>query len=311
MRVCRHLVLALTGLFLTACSGAELLDSLVPASGYRVTRDLAYGDGPRRRLDLYLPEPMPRAPPLVVFFYGGGWESGSKDDYRFVGQALAARGYAVAVPDYRLYPQVRFPAFLEDAAAAVAWARGNAPGGAAGRPLYLVGHSAGAYIAAMLTLDERWLDTAGEPACDAVAAAVGLAGPYDFLPLRSATLKAIFGPEPTRPRTQPVNHVDGGEPPMLLVTGTDDTTVLPRNSDRLAARIAAAGGRVERRSYEHIGHVALAASLAAPLQWLSPAIDDLDGFLRRHPVEAAGGCGPTGSSSSASPASPRAPSPGG
>lgn len=311
MRVCRSLLLTLMGLLLPACSGAELLDTLVPETGYRVVRDLAYGDGPRQRLDLYRPDPAPPAPPLVVFFYGGGWESGSKDDYRFVGQALTARGYAVAVPDYRLYPQVRFPAFLEDAAAAVAWARRNAAGGANGRPVYLVGHSAGAYIAAMLTLDERWLEAAGEPVCNAVAATVGLAGPYDFLPLRSATLKAIFGPEPARPRTQPVNHVDGGEPPLLLVTAGDDTTVLPRNSDRLAARIDAAGGRVERRSYERIGHAALVASLAAPLQGLSPAIEDVDGFLRRHPVDAAGGCGPTGSSSSASPASPHAPFRGG
>lgn len=313
MRICRTLIVVIVGLLLPACSGADLLNSLVPDSGYRLLRDLAYGDGPRRRLDLYVPEQRQDAGPvpLVVFFYGGGWESGSKDDYRFVGEALAARGYAVAIPDYRVYPQIRYPAFLEDAAAAVVWIRANAPATPADRPVYLIGHSAGAYIAAMLTLDGRWLAAAGARVCDAIAATVGLAGPYDFLPLRSTTLMAIFGPEPSRPLTQPINHVDGDEPPMLLVTGTDDTTVLPRNSRRLAARITAAGGRVERRDYDRIGHVALAASLARPLQGLSPALDDVDGFLRRHPVGNADRCGPTGSSSSASPASPRAPSHGG
>jgi len=313
MRICRTLALAVIGLLLPACSGADLLNSLVPDTGYRVTRDIAYGEGPRRRLDLYIPESSRDAgpAPLVLYFYGGGWESGSKGDYRFVGQALATRGYAVAIPDYRLYPEVRYPAFLEDAAAAVAWVRASAPDGGTGRKVYLVGHSAGAYIAAMLTLDDRWLAAAGQRPCAAVAATVGLAGPYDFLPLRSATLKAIFGPEPSRPASQPVHHVDGDEPPMLLVTGSDDTTVLPRNSERLAARIAAAGGRVDRRDYARIGHIALAASLASPLQGLSPALDDIDGFLRRHPVDDAAGCRTTGSSSSASPASRPAPSHGG
>lgn len=319
MRICgtvvaRTLILVMAALLLPACSGADLLNAVVPDSGYRVARDLAYGEGPRQRLDLYMPDPADATgpePPLVVFFYGGGWESGSKDDYPFVGEALASRGYAVAIPDYRLHPEVAYAGFLQDAATAVTWLRARDPEGGTGRKVYLVGHSAGAYIAAMLTLDDRWLAASGDRACAAVAATVGLAGPYDFLPLRSATLKAIFGPEPSRPKTQPVNHVDGDEPPMLLVTGSDDTTVLPRNSDRLAARIAAAGGRVERRAYDRVGHIALAASLARPLQWLTPALDDIDGFLRRHPVDRAAGCSPTGSNSSASPASRRAPSRGG
>lgn len=295
------------GLLLCGCSGPDLLDTLVPDTGYRVHRDIAYGDDPRQRLDLYLPDgPDADAAPLVVFFYGGGWTSGSKDDYRFVGQALTARGYMVAIPDYRLHPQVRYPAFLEDAAAAVARLHRDRS-----EPLYLLGHSAGAYIAAMLAVDRRWLAGAGTDPC-VVAAMAGLAGPYDFLPLSSANLVSIFGAAPERRRTQPVSHVDGGEPPLLLVTGTADTTVLPRNSDRLAERITQAGGVAERRRYDRIGHVALAASLASPLQWLSPAMDDVTGFFRRFPV-AGRGCGgrPTGSSSSASPASPRAPSRGG
>lgn len=285
MTHCRRWLLLALMLVLPGCSGADLLNRFVPSEGYRLIRDLRYGDGPRRGLDLYLPDHAAEAAPTVVFFYGGGWESGSKDDYLFVGQAFASRGYVTAIPDYRLYPEVRFPGFLEDAAAAVAWVRANTRRtGAAPGPVYLVGHSAGAYIAAMLTLDPQWLERVGNRVCDSVAATVGLAGPYDFLPLTSATLKDIFGPESSRPQTQPINHVDGTAPPMLLVTGTADTTVYPRNSANLAARIRSRGGAVEQRVYDGIGHIELVASLADPLRGVAPTLDDVDGFLRRHPV---------------------------
>ncbi len=275
---------------LSACSGADLLNALVPDDGYRVIRDLPYAAGPRLRADLYIPDGAGPDAPVVVFFYGGGWHSGSKDDYRFVGQALASRGFVTAIPDYRLYPEVRWPAFLADAAAAVAWARGSSGGRLEpGRPLRLAGHSAGAYIAAMLTLDPQWLAAVGERRCDAIAATAGLAGPYDFLPLGTERLRAIFGPEDQRPRTQPINHVDGAAPPMLLVTGGDDTTVLPRNSANLTARIAAAGGVAELRRYDGIGHVELVASLARPLHGASPALDDMTRFFRDHPRPR--GCG--------------------
>lgn len=222
--------------------------------------------------------------PTIVFFYGGDWQSGLKEDYLFVGEAFASKGYVTVIPDYRLYPEVRYPAFLEDGAAAVAWVRANT-----GRlevqdgPIYLVGHSAGAYIAAMLTLDPRWLSQSGDSVCDTVAATVGLAGPYDFLPLTDAALKDIFGPKESRARTQPINHVDGSAPPMLLTSGRDDTTVRPGNTGRLAERIRRAGGTVGVRYYDDIGHVALVASLAEPLRVLAPTLDDVDRFLRRYP----------------------------
>lgn len=282
-----RLAMLFVALMLPGCSGTDVLNALVPDDGYRVIRDLPYGTGPRQRADLYIPAGADRDVPVVVFFYGGGWHSGSKDDYGFVGEALASHGFVAVIPDYRLYPDVRWPGFLEDAAAAVAWVRQGAEGHtAAGRPVRLAGHSAGAYIAAMLTLDRQWLAGVGEQPCQAIAAAAGLAGPYDFLPLRSARLQAIFGPPDQRLRTQPVNHVDGSAPPMLLVTGTDDTTVLPRNSEILAARIAAAGGDAVVRRYDGVGHIELVASLARPLRGASPALDDMVRFFRGHPEAA-------------------------
>jgi acetyl esterase/lipase len=272
--VLRHALL-LSLLLLTACSGASVLMALTPRDGYHVERDVAYGPDPRQRLDLYVPDAAPQGAPLLVFFYGGRWSAGSKETYPFVGQAFASRGYLVAVPDYRLHPQVRYPAFLEDGAAAVRALAERTGAGRGGRPLFLAGHSAGAYIAAMLALDERWLGR-----CPAVDAAVGLAGPYDFLPLEDEDVRQVFGPGPAGPSTQPVAHVDPGDPPMLLATGAGDTTVRPRNTLSLAGKLRAAGVRAETRLYERPGHVGLVAALAAPLRRRAPVLDDADAFLR-------------------------------
>ena len=271
---------------LPACSPMGLVDALTPRGGYSAELDLPYGALPRQRLDLYRPEQPKPGAPTVVFFYGGAWEFGDKGDYRFVAQALASRGYAVAVPDYRLYPQVRYPAFLEDGAAAVAWLRRNgAAHGLSGGPLALMGHSAGAYIAVMLTVDGRWLNAVGTSPCAAVAAAVGLSGPYDFLPLTEPNLKEIFGPEDSRPQTQPVTHVDGRAPPLLLLSGDADTRVRPRNSASLAERVHARGGRAKTVVYQGLGHVQTVAALARPLRWLAPVLDDVDRFLAAPPQE--------------------------
>jgi acetyl esterase/lipase len=268
---------------LPACSVPTVINALVPGDGYRVVHDIPYGDGPRRALDLYVPEGADGTTPMLVFFYGGGWESGEKESYLFAGQAFASRGYVTAIPDYRVYPDVIFPDFLRDGAAAVAWATRHATDyGAQPGPVYLVGHSAGAHIAAMLTLDGQWLGEAGLSPCGAVRATAGLAGPYDFLPLKRPVLMEIFGPEATRPQSQPINFVSGSEPPMLLITGRSDTTVLPRNTENLAARIMERGGEVETLYYDGIGHIPLVGSLASPLRGLAPALNDVDDFLRRH-----------------------------
>ncbi|WP_376965422.1 alpha/beta hydrolase [Azospirillum sp. A26] len=269
---------------LGACSGPQIVDALTPRSGYTVATDLPFADDPRLRLDLYRPDrPVPGAP-TVVFFYGGNWETGDKGMYRFVAQALTSRGYSVAIPDYRLYPQVRYPEFLRDSAAAVAWVRRHgAEHGAQPGPVAVMGHSAGAYNALMLATDRRWLAEQGlDPARD-LRAAVGLAGPYDFLPLQSEMLKDLFGPEKTRPDTQPIAHVAAPLPPLFLATGTADETVLPRNSRNLAAKAREVGGSVRTVEYDDIGHIRIVAALAAPLRWLNPVLDDVDNYLKSLP----------------------------
>jgi acetyl esterase/lipase len=273
------LALALAATPLAGCSGTAVVNALTPRSGYTVQRDLDYGSGQRQRLDLYLPDDAGADAPLLVFFYGGNWQSGSKDLYRFVGQAFASRGYVTAIPDYRVYPEARYPDFVADGAAAVAWLRTH-PAAGNGRKLFLAGHSAGAYIAAMLALDRQWLGSSG---CGPVTAAAGLAGPYDFLPLQDETLIEIFGPGPASPQSQPVHHVAPGDPPMLLATGRDDATVRPRNSLVLGERLQAVGVEAQVIEYPGLGHVGIVAALAAPLRFLAPVLDDVDGFLRRQP----------------------------
>lgn len=264
----------------TGCSGIDALNALTPRSGYAVHRDVLFDADTGLRLDLYVPSAARNAP-VAVFFYGGSWQEGARADYGFVGAALAREGMVVAIPDYRLYPTVRYPAFLGDAARAVAWMQANAARyGGDPRLSFLIGHSSGAYNAAMLSLDPAYLAAAGVKR-DAIRGMVGLAGPYDFLPLQDAALQDIFAPAGDLRESQPITHVDGRNPPLLLIHGLDDRQVLAENSRRLAARIEDAGGPVTLRLYEHLSHPLAVADLAAPLRWRSDLLQQIATFVRK------------------------------
>ena len=279
------------GLLTGGCSSADTVNLLVNRSGFETQTDIPYGDNPRLKLDVYRPRNAVNAP-VVVFFYGGSWQTGSKSTYLFVAAALANRGFVTIVPDYRVYPEVRFPGFLQDGARAVRWAHDNA-GRFGGDPskLVIMGHSAGAHIAAMLSIDGQWLRQVGlDPRRD-VAGLVGLAGPYDFLPLKDPTLKVIFGGD-NRPATQPISFVKGGEPPALLLTGAGDETVQPGNTARLAARLRAVGSQAADVSYPRIGHITIIGAFSSALRFLAPVVDDTAAFIdqvtaRRRPASSA------------------------
>jgi acetyl esterase/lipase len=231
-------------------------------------------------MDIFRPAQAAGPAPVVVWFYGGAWQSGERRDYRFVAASLARAGVVVAVPDYRLYPQVRFPAFVEDGALAVAQMRRLAGswGGDAAR-LFAVGHSAGAYIAAMLAVAPAYLGAVGL-ARSALAGAVGIAGPYDFLPITGAIVREVFAPANADLRqTQPIFHADGANAPLLLLHGDRDTTCYPRNALALAARIRAAGGPAEARTYRHVGHIGIVLSFAPLFRRLAPAFADTLRFI--------------------------------
>ncbi|VVD76268.1 carboxylesterase [Pandoraea pneumonica] len=280
----RAILVSTLGAALGACSPAHLVNAWTPRSTYQVTTGVKYGDVARQQLDVYVPTKPAighASRPVVVFFYGGSWQSGERDDYRFVGEALASRGYLVVVPDYRTYPEVVFPTFMDDAALAVHWARDHAQafGGDPSR-LILMGHSAGAQIVALLATDPRYLcAVAVDPG--EIAGVIGLAGPYDFLPLQSDVLRRIF-PQAVRDESQPIRFVSGHEPPMWLGVGTRDTLVDPGNTFRFADRIRDMGGNVQVRRYG-VGHLLLLGALGLPLRKFTTVLDDIAAFVSAIP----------------------------
>jgi acetyl esterase/lipase len=255
-------------------TGLVLLDAIVSRRGYVAHTDIAYGAGPRHRLDVYRPTGTAARAPVIVFLYGGAWETGARRWYRFVGQGFARAGCVTVVPDYRLYPEVRYPGFVEDAAAAAAWVAAHIAefGGDPAR-VHLMGHSAGAHIALMLALNRVFLGPDVS-----VAGAIGLAGPYAFEP--TGRTRAVLDSDGGGPSAMPVDYVDASAPRLLLMTGGADDTVSPGNSTRLAARVRERGGRADLVVYPRVGHSRLIAALATPLAWLVPVRRDVLHFVR-------------------------------
>jgi acetyl esterase/lipase len=277
-------VLAALAALLAGCSATEALNALVPRSTYTGSEGVAYGAGPREKLDIYQPlaNKQAGAPPIVVFFYGGNWNSGERGNYRFLGEALATRGAIVLIPDYRLYPEVTYPAFLADNARAVQWAFDNASRlGGDPTKVYVMGHSAGAYNAAMMALDPRWLGARREQ----LAGFIGIAGPYDFLPINNPETRLAFSWPATPRESQPVAYVGAKAPRTLLLAANKDDLVNPqRNTVGLAALLQAAGVPTTVKLFDRVNHVTIIASVAGPLSFLSPVREEVAAFIGLGPV---------------------------
>ena len=258
-----------------------LFNRLVPkdAGSRLAARDLGYGPLPRQKLDIYMPRGRRADGPLpvIVFIHGGGWRDGEKAGYEFAGRAIAAQGFAAVVINYRLVPDVHYPAFVEDGAAAVRWVRGHiGEYGGDGERIVIAGHSAGAYIAAMLAMDQRWLGADRA----AVKGWAGLAGPYAFLPLKPGVTTAAFGRADDLPSTQPINFAGPGDPAALIAIGEDDDTITPGKNIALADRLRAAGVPVELRLYPGIGHLRIVTALSRWTRGSAPSLADLSAFAR-------------------------------
>lgn len=274
---------------LVACAPVLLINAFTPSFSYKKTQDVAYlpGGNSRQTLDVYQPtDPAVAASPrpVVVFFYGGAWQEGSRGDYLFVAEALTQRGYVVVVPEYRVYPEVKYPEFLHDGAAAVAWAANNADryGGDRSR-IFLMGHSAGAHIAAMLALDATYLDAQKVPRTS-INGLIGLAGPYDFLPLTEPNVIALFASAPNLALTQPIYYVSAAAasttPPVLLMHGTDDKRVKPKNSINFARELRAVGVKVELDLLPGLNHTDVIAKFTRLLRGDGKLVDRVDQFIR-------------------------------
>ena len=278
-----HPVLLLPVLALLAgCQQAGFAVANLPTQFGRasVARDIAYGAEPWQKLDIYQPASSgPDARDTIVFFYGGRWTSGSRDDYRFVGEAFAKKGFTTVIPDYAKYPQVRFPVFVEDGAKALAWVhdhiavyQGNP------RRIHVAGHSAGAHIGALLAADKHYLSAFNKSPSQVIASFAGLADPYALTP-DEPDLQDMFGPPTRYPAMQVTTFIDGREPPMLLVWGSGDNTVKRSNLDRLQTSIEAKGGQVRAIIYPNANHI----SILGALSWVNPGglpvLDDLTHFF--------------------------------
>lgn len=256
-----------------------LLNTLSPKPGtsQRLASGLSYGPEAMQKLDLYGPT-RPGPHPLIVFFYGGAWaDIGDRRDFAFAARALAALGYVVAVPDYRVLPEVAYPAFLDDCALATRWVLGHIAeyGGNPSR-LALAGHSAGAYNAVMLALDPRY-GLRGR-----ISAVAGLSGPYDFYPFTEIIGRRTFGHVPDGPATQPISHVTAEAPPMFLGHGNRDTLVGPHNAESLAAKLRAVGVEAEVHHYPQLGHAGPVMELGSLIRNRSTLFADLRKFLAGH-----------------------------
>ena len=273
---------------LAACSPVRLVNALTPMSGLTKTASVPYlpGNNLRQLLDVYQPassSETTKARPVVIFFYGGAWQEGSRDDYLFVAEALTQRGYVVVIPDYRVYPEVMYPDFLRDGAAAVAWTAANVERFDGDRTrLFLMGHSAGAHIAAMLALDPSYLAAQKVP-FTSIKGLIGLAGPYDFLPLTEPNVIALFATEKNLAMTQPISYVklpNVASTPVLLLHGDADTRVRPKNSINLARELRAAGAKIEFDLLPDVSHTGIIAKFTRVLRGDGKIVDRVDNFIR-------------------------------
>lgn len=276
------LVLALTPLPAYALSIMDPFNVSPAMDGGAVkTGDgVAYADGPRKKLDVYAPKNPDGKSPIVFFIYGGGWNHGDRGDYAFLGNALASRGFVVVIADYRLYPDVKYPDFLEDNAQALKWVQDNIAsyGGDTDR-LFIAGHSAGAYDAVMLGLDHSFLrDYNVTLSIKGIAA---LSGPYDFYPFEYDEVKNTFGSAPSPEGTQPVNLVTADAPPMFLAAGTSDPIVRVQNTQNLAAKLKTAGTWVTEKYYDGLGHMDVVLAVGALWRFRAPVLDDMVDFFQR------------------------------
>ena len=255
-----------------------VVDSAADTRNVTEKRGIVFDANYALALDAYVPRNVANAP-VVVFFYGGSWEGGKRRWYRYVGDALASHGVLVLIPDYRKFPDVHFPAFMHDAANAVAWARQHAAefGGDPNR-LFVMGHSAGGQIAALLAADKRYLNAVNLQPRD-LAGMIGLAGAYAFLPFVEDEPEIFGDTAQGRYDSQPINFIDGDEPPMLLLQGTDDDEVSPNNAESMTERAHAMGGVAQLTLYPGVEHSSIMLAFARERTARAPVLADTLAFI--------------------------------
>jgi acetyl esterase/lipase len=265
-------------LTLTACSGIKVLNFITPSNDYTLYKDISYQPTNDKKLDVYVPAMQDTHHNVVIFFYGGSWQSGSKDMYRFVGQSLAKQGYVTIIADYRTYPDSYFPAFMEDAAQVLKWTHTYAAKyGGNNKRIFVAGHSAGAHIAMLLTLDQSYLRSI-EAKPSWIHGTIGIAGPYDFLPFTDPKIKALFSKSPDE-KSQPINYVHKNVAPILLLHGTADKDVYLKNSVTLERKLHKNDNQVRLITYDNIDHIDIIMAMSIYFHYKAPVLNDIKDFI--------------------------------
>ena len=280
----RLVILLFIILAAASCTRVKITAANFPAlfSDQIASYDIVYGDKIWQKLDVYKPANVNPKNPVIIFIYGGRWQYGSKSDYRFAADAFTSRGYVVVIPDYVKYPQGKYPQFIEDGAMAVAWTHENIwkYNGDVDK-INVMGHSAGAYIGAMLTTDEEYLKHEGGSR-KWIHAFAGLAGPYKLVPKPEykEEFTGIFNdPKDYAPLCVPT-YISPHMPPMLLLWGEADDKVEKYQMDDMASAIRKNGGVAETKTYPGIDHVGLVAALSLIKRSTAPVVYDVDAFFR-------------------------------
>jgi len=277
-------------ILLGGCSALQVVNSVSKIYGAEVQEDIAFGQHPKLKYDLYLPDSANEeftTTPVIVFFYGGSWNKGDKSEYEFVGRRLASMGYITAVPNYRLYPEVKYPDFLEDGAQSIAHLKTELSKAQyqqykPSEEFIMMGHSAGAYNAAMLALDPRWLNAAGVEHKTSVKGLIGLAGAYNIYPIKDTDVQPVFNHPDYPEKSQPIDFSRKENAPSLILIPESDTLVsIERNSVALHKALADAGNESSIEQVEGTDHVTLVGTLSPLLFFKGSTSKPIESFVRK------------------------------
>jgi acetyl esterase/lipase len=276
MRKWTALLAALFISTLPACvdvSPVDVLNSVIPETGYELKVDVLYGSLPRQKMDIYVPAKPAESSRTIIFVYGGAWREGDKSDYQFVGHALANMGHTVVIPNYRLYPQAVFPDFVVDIVNAIDTLDSSAVS-VPNNEIVLMGHSSGAHTVALLASDAQYLESINITA----VAVIALAGPYD-LPLDNDEVAPVFASAENPRSVNPVQLINKNHPPVLLLHGGDDERVLPFHSSNYAQALTTANVSVALHVLAREDHTSILAGLAAPLDAINQTSELIAEYL--------------------------------
>lgn len=240
--------------------GSITINGLTPKKGYSIRHNLAYGLKARQRLDLYISD-RKQQKPLILFVHGGAWRHGDKSAYKFVGEAFSRFGYDVAVLNYHLAPEHKFPSYVTDLAVALNYLeQQQAKLGISTENIALMGHSAGAFnIASLLYHPEHYDLTIKQN----IKALIGIAGPYHFDYKGDPLAEHAFEHDVPFDQVMPYYFVKNNSVKHYLFLAENDQIVKDKNSLDFKLQLEQQGNHCEIRVIPKTGHISIMGSVSS------------------------------------------------